>query len=301
MNQDAVINKLIEAGVITRTPIRGKYEVKKVYGYRKRDAILAQFAIEVEPYRYVLNQEAIRLALEELRVISRASYHCGTRDFVESALAAIPADEDGVVRSFGLEYEVFSLTPEQEDKLARLLDTLPTHVCERDGSLGENGVEVVFAPLGASEYIRTVKTLKQFIIDNDVRMEGFGKMAGMHTTYGVSNHEASKNDLQIRLNRFAMAVRAFSTQAKIKEIFGRDFGTYRSLPTTTTQMEHGNAFSCCGRPETCWECRLPSWKANPEMLVQFLKATESAFHHPVTAEDLIRVFNVLGADAPDHE
>nr|DAH56622.1 MAG TPA: hypothetical protein [Caudoviricetes sp.] len=299
MNQDAVITKLLERGVIARTETRGKYNISRATGTYKRDQILARFAVEIEPYRYVLNENAIRDALNVLRTISRSGYHGAGRSFVQQALARIVPDADGVVRSFGVEYEIYALNRDQEDKLARLLDTLPAHVCERDGSLDSTGVEIVFAPVGAEEYIRIVNTLKQFVIENNVRMEMGDRMAGMHTTYGVNNAEASISDLQIRLNRFALAVKAFSTQVKIKEVFGRDFGNYRELPRTLVYNAHGNAFSCNGRPSTCWECRLPSWKANPEKMVEFLRATEGAFHHPVNAEDLMKVFAVMGSDAPD--
>ena len=295
MNQDAVINKLLQLGVISRTETRGKYSVKKQAWWKKRDWILAHFAIEVSDFRYVLNVDAINEALRELRTIQRACYHTGGRNFVDSALRAIPADEDGVVRSFGIEYEIYSLTPEQEDKLAYLLDTMPEHVTERDGSLSNNGVEIIFAPVSREKYIWIVNTMKQFIIDNEIEMSRYDREAGMHTTYGVSNSAATRNDMQIRLNRFALAVKASSTQGAIRALFGRDFGHYRELPSSLNSMEHSNAFSCNGRPNTCWECRLPNWRCDPEKMADFFKLTEAVFHRPVNGNDFMKVFELLGS------
>ena len=301
MNQDAVVNHLLDRQVITRTGIRGRYNVVDggLTSYRRND-ILQRFAAEVEPYRYVIREEEVRRALNwntpVRRTIRRNSYHTADRDY-EAALAQIPVDEDGVRRSFGIEYEIYSLTAEQEDKLARLLDTLPAHVTERDGSLSSTGVEIVFMPVGAAQYIEIVKKLAAFVNENGVRMQQDEySMAGMHTTYGVSNYTAEKSDLQIRLNRFALAVKAVGTQSAIKRLFGRDFGHYRDLPTSTTYNAHSNAFSTNGRPRSCWECRLPSWKCNPEAMVQFFKATEVAFYRPVEASDFVKVFALLGAN-----
>lgn len=297
VNQDVIINKLIEKGVIARTAVRGKYTVTNRNGLFKRAQILSEFAIEVQPWRYRLNENAIAAVLRPavLRTISRSGYHSVNREqMVANALAAIPADADGVVRSFGLEYEVYSLTAEQEDKLARLLDTMPAHITERDGSLGNGGVEIVFAPVGADKYIEIVNTLKQFVIENHVVMESAFGMAGMHTTYGVSNPEASKSDLQVRLNRFALALKSVATVSQIKGLFGRDFGNYRELPRSNNYTSHVNAFSTNGRPATCWECRLPSWSCNPEGLVKFFKVTESAFHRPFTIQDLTNMYQIIG-------
>lgn len=80
---------------------------------------------------------------EPLRTIRRDGYHDNgggiRRHGVAEALNAIARDPDGVRRSFGLEWEIYNLTAQQEDKLARLLDTLPAHFTERDGSLGSHG------------------------------------------------------------------------------------------------------------------------------------------------------------------
>lgn len=313
-NQDVLVNKLLAEGVIARTPIRGRYTVDGETGTFRRDDLVARFALEVEPNRYALNRnarQAIRLrraqaaaqarAAQEARTrrrLNRSYYHHGDRSSFDAALASIPVDADGVRRSFGIEYEIYSLNADQEDKLARLLDTLPTHIVETDGSLGENGCEIVFAPVGAEEYVSIVETLARFIRENNVSMNSsYGSgMAGMHTTYGVSNAEATRSDLQIRLNRFAFTVMAAGTQGQIKRLFGRHFGQYRELPQSTTTDSHPNAFSTHGRPQTCWECRLPSWECNPRQMVKFFAATEGAFHHPVNAEDFVKVFEVLGGD-----
>lgn len=319
VNEDAIINKLISRGVITRSEyIRGRYTIidggQTTY---RRPAIMARFAVRVSEGRFRLNIEEVNRALQAgrpipqpeperpvLRRINRQGYHSGSRN-IESALARIQPDADGVVRSFGIEYEVYALTAEQEDKLANLLDTLPAHVTERDGSLDSTGVEIVFDPVGADDYIRIVRTLGNFVRENNVQMNApFNpdRMAGMHTTYGVSNYEASKEDLQIRLNRFALSVKAVGTQQQIKQMFGRDFGHYRELPgqndthNALLYNTHGNAFSCNGRPRSCWECRLLAWNCDPARMVEFFRATESAFHRPVNAADFNKVFELLGSD-----
>lgn len=237
------------------------------------------------------------------RTITRNSYHStggGTsRTGIREALAAIPFDSDGVRRSFGLEYEIYSLTEEQEDKLARLLDTLPAHVTERDASLQSTGVEIVFLPMSAAQYIDTWNKLKQFVQENHVSMDsGSSNMAGAHTTYGVSNSSVSTDDLQIRLNRLALAVKSVGTQRQIKALFGRDFGNYRSLPNSTTTREHSNAFSA-SRGDSAWECRLCSWNGDAEKIVEFLKATEFVFNRVFRASDFVRIFEIMGCDTTE--
>lgn len=240
--------------------------------------------------------------VEVLRTITRRSYHSsgsGTeRDGVDEALRNIPVDADGVRRSFGLEYEIYSLTREQEDKLARLLDTLPPHVTERDGSLDDTGVEIVFLPMSADKYIDTWNKLKQFVTDNRVCMEEGSRMAGAHTTYGVSNARVSTEDLQIRLNRLALAVKSVGTQRKIKGMFGRDFGNYRELPNSTTYRGHSNAFSA-SRGVTAWECRLCAWGGDAERIVKFLKRSEFVFNRTFQPQDFMDVFDILGGDTSE--
>ena len=80
---------------------------------------------------------------------------------VDEALRRIPEDADGVRRSYGLEYEIYSLTREQESDLADLLDTLPPHVTEKDASLSSSGVEIIFEPMAKAELIKVVKKLRE--------------------------------------------------------------------------------------------------------------------------------------------
>lgn len=311
VNQDSAINYLISRRIITRTEVRGRYYIRDCGNSTfRRDEILSRFATQPVPGRYIINRtEVARATLAtgsqpqqpqpeqpRLRTLSRSSYHSQSRN-VEEALARITPDEDGVTRSFGIEYEIYQLTAEQEDKLANLLDTLPAHVVERDASLGSTGCEIVFEPVGKADYINIVNTLANFVRENNVCMQSDDySMAGMHTTYGVSNYRAEKSDLQIRLNRFALAVKSVGTQGAIKSLFGRDFGHYRELPTSTTYNTHGNAFSTNGRPRSCWECRLTAWNCNPARMVEFFKATEVAFYRPVQASDFIKVFEALGSN-----
>lgn len=320
VNQDSIINHLLDWGIITRGEIRGRYNVPSVQLVNVRRAvILSLFTEEPEPGRHIWRQARLDRArrmvregatmnlteflVEEepqqrpvLRTITRYGYHCAHRD-IQGALSRIPYDDDSVRRSFGIEYEVYSLNPEQEDKLARLLDTLPEHVTERDGSLGTNGVEIVFAPMSAQCFVDTVRKLRAFVEENHVRMgQDETYMAGMHITYGVSNATSTRSDEQIRLNRFALAVKSVGTQREIKSLFGRDFGHYRDLPTSTTYSCHSNAFSNSGRNETCWECRLADYRCDAERMVEFFKATECIFYRPVKAEDFMKVFEILGAN-----
>ena len=106
----------------------------------------------------------------------------------------------------------------------------------------------------------------------------------------------NKADLQIRLNRLALSVKAVGTQRQIKRLFGRDFGNYRDLPTSTTYDTHSNAFSTHGRTVNCWECRLTDWKCDAERMVEFFNITERAYFGPVGAAAFSRIFDILGAD-----
>lgn len=233
---------------------------------------------------------------EPLRTIRRDSYHDNgggiCRHGVAEALNAIARDPDGVRRSFGLEWEIYNLTAQQEDKLARLLDTLPAHFTERDGSLGSRGVEIIFLPLGKDDYIRVWNTLKDFCQNNFVEMNG----TGAHTTYGVSDSEITEvSDLQIRLNRVALAIKATSTQGAIKRVFGRDFTGYATLPSSTTYTSHSNAWSA-SRGLTAYELRLCNWQGNVEKIVALMKATEFVFHRTFNAQDFINIFTLMGSD-----
>lgn len=300
VNQDVIISNLVRMGIIAPTSTRGRYNITYVYGQSmvqgRRDDILAHFTIMVAENRHYWNLDHVARALvPEFRTIRRYGYHSSRPGFdIDRALAAIQPDEDGIVRSFGIEYEIYSLTRAQESKLAALLDTLPMHVCENDASLGNNGVEIVFAPVGAEEYIRIVNTLADFVRTNNVQMQyDSQRQAGMHTTYGISRTSATRSDMQIRLNRFAFAVQAVGTQQAITSLFGRTFGHYRELPTSTTTNAHGNAFSTNGRPSTCWECRLTSWRCDAARMVEFFRATESVFSRPFNESDFAAIFAIM--------
>lgn len=328
INQDSAINHLLNAGVIERTLIRGRYFIADVDAGSltrrtfRRDNILTRFAVEQPATRYTIDRNAVRACLENAqagvqgataaaattppqarRTIQRYPYHRAPRRPIGEYLARIQPDADGVVRSFGIEYEVYSLNSDQEDKLARLLDTLPDHINEMDGSLGNNGVEIIFYPVGAADFIHIIKTLGQFIIDNNVPMGDYNNrsMAGMHITYGVSNSTTTRHDLQIRLNRIAFTVAAVATQVQIRKMFGRTFGNYRSIPASTTFSNHSNAFSNAGRHENCWECRLPAWNCEPEKMIEFFRATEFAFHRPYKVEDMLTIVNLFGTEEVDGE
>lgn len=230
-----------------------------------------------------------------LRRITRDSYHSsgsGTgRTGVREALEAIPMDEDGVRRSFGLEFEIYRLSREQEDQLARLLDTMPRHFTERDGSLSESGVEIIFLPLSREKVIEVFNTLKNFCRDNRVEMDG----TGAHITYGVSNAHVTDSDLQIRINRIALAVKAACTQGAIKRVFGRDFTGYASLPRSTTERGHSNAWSA-SRGNSAYELRLCNWQGNIEKMTEFMVKTEFVFNRTFTAQDFVNIFNIMGAE-----
>lgn len=231
-----------------------------------------------------------------LRTIQRDSYHShgdGThRIGLEEALRAIPADADGVRRSFGLEWEISSLSPAQEDKLARLLDTMPPHFTERDASLGSTGVEIIFLPLGKDKYIEVWNRLQRFCREEHVPMTG----TGAHTTYGVSNANVTCNDLKIRLNRIALAVRAVGTQDAIKNLFGRNFTGYAHLPSAQlSSQDHSSAFSA-SRGTSAYELRLCNWEGKVEKIVEFMKATEFIFNRTFRAQDFMEIFRILGSD-----
>lgn len=229
------------------------------------------------------------------RRITRHSYHSNgggtSRTGLQEALRAISQDADGVRRSFGLEWEIYALNSTQEDKLARLLDTMPAHVTERDGSLSPTGVEIVFLPVGREKYIEIFSKLQEFCRENNVDMNN----TGAHTTYGVSNATCEVSDLQIRLNRIALSVKATSTQQAIKRVFGRDFTGYAALPTSTTVQSHSNAWSA-SRGTAAYELRLCNWQANPTKVAEFMVATEFIFNRTFIAQDFINIFQIMGSD-----
>ena len=334
VNSDGIINRLLNAGVIIRGDRRGYYRMYQSDGSTgylvSRERVLSEFAREVEYGRYQMREErfnegvrfsriarnttlgafiaaqnAAEAARPVLRTIRRNGYHINgggiNRDGLDLALEAIPYDADGYRRSYGLEWEVYSLTPTQEDKLANLLDTLPPHVVERDASLGATGLEIVFMPMSAAEYIDTFTKLKRFTLDNNVAMNMGDSMAGAHTTFGMQKEGGmaypAQVDLQIRLNRLALAVKSVGTQRAIASLFGRDFMSYATLPQSRlARVDRYQAFNTQGRGNKCWELRLMTWKADPQKIVDFFAATEFVFNRPVEASDFMKVFELLGAD-----
>ena len=116
----------------------------------------------------------------------------------------------------------------------------------------------------------------------------------MHITFGVSNSEVSVDDLVIRTNRLALAVKAVGTQRAIIELFGRDFTDYARLPNSLTTTVRHRAFNV--RSEDAWECRLVNWKCNIEKVMKFFDIAEVLFHRPFEAQDFIKVFELLSAD-----
>lgn len=232
------------------------------------------------------------------RTITRECYHdsgSGTsRRGVLEALEQIPLDEDGVRRSFGLEWEINALNREQEDKLARLLDTMPRHFTERDASLTSRGVEIIFLPLSREKIIEVFTTLQNFCRENRVDMDG----AGAHITYGVSNAHVSESDLQIRINRIALSVKAACTQREIRSVFGRDFTSYASLPRSTTERGHSNAWSA-SRGNSAYELRLCHWQGDINKITEFMVKTEFVFNRTFRAQDFMEIFRIMGSDASE--
>lgn len=310
LNQDSVILKLLKMGLIAKESIRGNYTlVATGTQHVKRPALMQKYCTEPYPGRYLWNIEAINHDKElvrasrnvrphrTLRVDSYGSSSHGSQlGHTGEALARIAPDADGVRRSYGVEYEIYSMDDNQRSELAYVLDTLPAYELHEDGSLGYGGLEVVFDPVGEADYIRIVKTMRQFVESNNVVMEQGERAAGMHTTFGVSNSEVtSKMDLQIRLNRIMSLVRTCMTMAAVKRVFGRFFTYYAALPSEYNfeTMSHTMAASTHGRPTVCWEFRLPNWKCDPEKVVQFLKATEWAFHRVQNGDDMAKLVKLI--------
>lgn len=321
MTAQVATNKLIQEGTIERVRVnryrilessrsrraRRYFDWSETHLYTRNDILqifcIARLDIGEYTWRYfsqhtqvqtveVSQQSATILQQTRLRRLDRDMYHHGTnRDRFGAQYDLISADSDGVVRSYGLEWEIYSLNEEQEDKLVRLLETLPLHVTERDASLGGTGVEIVFAPLSEAEYKATWKKLQDFCRQESIEMGG----TGAHTTYGVSDSAVSVDDLQIRLNRIALSVKACALQSSIKKVFGRDFTSYAALPMSTTYRQHSNAWSA-SRGNTAYELRLCNWKGDVDKIVEFMKATEFIFHRPFTANDFIKIFNIMGSD-----
>lgn len=258
---------------------------------------------EAYPYMDVLP----RVTLEQNR------YHHFADDddyknYIKECINRIPADMDGVRRSYGLEYEIYSMSTNDRSDLSYLLRHLPKCHPENDGSLGPGGVELVFDPMGEEDYINTVKTLKEFVERHHIVMRGGSTEAGMHTTYGVSNSECHNalNErengvpfIQLRLNRISAMMHIAGKKDNIRNTFGRYFGHYRRSSLELGGVSefihvdtHENAMSIHGRDPvdgifTCYEFRLPNWQADPEKVVKFFKATEWIFHREWKPSDML--------------
>lgn len=297
VNIDVFINELLRRGVIERVR-RGRYMIPEMSSSLEYDrgSLHRLFGIEVEPGRFRFCEDVIRaftpVGGPRKRTIERFDYHSQSRN-IEAALARIPFDKDGVKRSYGIEFEINALTEEQEDALARLLDKLPPHVTERDGSLSDTGVEIIFEPMSRELAIATVKKLQAFVMENDVDMNN----TGMHITFGVSNSQATEEQLTVRLNRLALAVKAVGTRESLIELFGRDFNDYARLPGDLLSMMRHRAFRV--RNSSCWECRLVDWSCNISKVMEFFRVTEVLFHRPFKAEDFMKVFRLLGSNVDD--
>lgn len=310
VNQDVIINRLLTLGVIERGEVRGRYFVvarRHLGDIFRRNDLLNRFAIERDG-GYILNQTVVADMLHEMgstealqserprptRRIRRREYHTSQGGDIESALERIALDADGVRRSFGLEYEIARLTERQESDLAYLLDTLPPHTPERDGSLSSSGVELVFEPMSEEDLLRTVATLNDFVRNNEVDMDG----AGMHITYGVNNSRTSLSDLNIRLNRTLFAIAAVNTQVELTRTFGRSFNSYCRIPRETLDIDRYVAFN--PRNNQCWECRLIHWQADMAKIVKIFKAMEFVFHRPFEMEDLKAITEIIAGERTDN-
>lgn len=302
MNQDVFINKLLELGVIVRVR-RGWYSIANPWNANStlefdRAYLCRKFGIETSEGRLRFNLEALQEVLPEgssivstsrrVRTIARNRYSSMPRNIGE-ALSRIPEDADGVRRSYGVEYEIYSLTTEQESDLAYLLDTLPPHVTEYDGSLSSRGVEIIFEPMTKAELIKVVKKLGEFVVSKGVDMDG----TGMHITFGVSNSIVNHNDLTIRMNRLALAIKAVSTQQAITRVFGRDFTSYARLPGSLTDATRYRAFNV--RNSSAVECRLVKWNCNIEKMLELLEASMVLFRRPFEAADFNKMFEIMGS------
>lgn len=301
MNQDVFINKLLALGVIVRVR-RGWYSIPAFAHSSElfdRAYICRTFGTETGEGRLRFNLSAVYAAIpagsslesprRRVRTITRNAYRSMPRN-VSGALRRIPYDADGVRRSYGLEYEIYSLTREQESDLAYLLDTLPPHVTEEDGSLGSRGVEIIFQPMAKAELIKVVKTLREFVVSKDVNMMN----TGMHITFGVSNSTVSRTDLTIRMNRLTLAIKAVSLQQEIERVFGRDFNSYARLPVSLTDPTRYRAFNV--RDSSAVECRLVKWNCDIEKVLELLEASMVLFRRPFEAADFIKVFEMMGSN-----
>lgn len=293
----AVVNRLVALGIIRKVD-RGVYTiVSEGFGNRySRANIIARFAVNHPVEGYFLSS-AVRdisatpspAASRPLRTITRYGYRSQERNILE-ALRRLDVDADGRKRSYGLEYEIYSLTRSQESKLAYLLDTLPPHVTERDGSLSSSGVEIVFEPMSEKDLRSTVEALGNLVREEGIEMNG----AGMHITVGLTGTDTYRQDLVIRMNRLALAVKSVALQERIREVFGRDFTGYARLPENLNDTNRYRAFNV--RNESAWECRLVQWNANMDKLMDFFKIAEPLFDRPFEAADFMKLFELFGSN-----
>lgn len=301
MHIDTVVERLLREGTVARVS-RGYYTLlssQRATAFRR--TIPSSVDLTRMPTRQMVsifaeivdypNCEWRPIPTERMR-LERHSYHSSYRLDMEQFLREIPADEDGFVRSYGLEWEIYSLDADQEDALARLLSTLPPHITESDGSLGSSGIEIVFYPMSRQRYVDTFTKLQAFCREHTVWMRN----TGAHTTYGFSGHTATRRDLQIRLNRVALAIKALGTQQAIRQVFGRDFCDYARLPSSTTTQDRYTAFSTQNRSESCFEMRLINWQADIEKVLQVFDMAEFAFTRPFAAQDFAAIYSILGCD-----
>ena len=117
---------------------------------------------------------------------------------------------------------------------------------------------------------------------------------GAHLTYGVSNASCTQDDLQIRINRIALAVKSASTQGAIRTVFGRDFTNFAALPSSTTTRGHSNAWSA-SRGSSAYELRLCAWRGDIDKITEFVHETEFVFNRTFTASDFINIFRIMGS------
>lgn len=272
--------------------IRDSYNIDAIgYPYRRNRSIRYVNTVSVNAPEVFTSPTTAQIESRPTRTINRSTYHTHQHNTnIDQLLAEIPYDDDGVRRSYGIEYEIYSLTTEQESDLAYLLDTLPSHSTELDGSLGGNGVEIVFDPLSKRDAIKTINILNAFVRENDIDMDG----TGMHITYGVSNSSSTSGTITIRLNRLIYAVAAVGLKSNIEMIFGRTFNNYAGIPQRPIESSRYNAFRV--RNANCWECRLIKWDCDINKIMDFFKLTESVFYRPFTIEDFNEIFSFLGSE-----
>lgn len=221
-----------------------------------------------------------------LKKLHKMSYQSQARN-VEQAISRIQADNDNVKRTFGLEWEIYSLTAQQEHNLCNLLETLPAHCTESDGSLSSSGVEIVFEPMNKTTFLTVWNKLKEFTNQHNIDMNG----TGAHITYGVSNSTVEQSDLNIRLNRIGTAIHSVLQQSEIREIFGRLPNNYAALTLNVTDTNKYRFAKA--RNANCFELRLVNHAANITKVMTLLSAMELAFNSRFGKESFIAIANAV--------